>query len=149
MADNEKIALDLRNDLKEIYGFTDEELEGDDMTEPKEVEPVAAAPKTIWLQVGDEPISYVEAIDDGDISWCADKVFEYDIEYRLVEPNTTAIPTAEYEQLKADAELLDWLSDKNQNIGNVELPTECVVQNLHSLRDAIRCAKAKYQARGK
>ena len=76
MADNEKIALDLRNDLKEIYGFTDEELEG-------------------------------------------------------------------------DAELLDWLSDKNQNIGNVELPTECVVQNLHSLRDAIRCAKAKYQARGK
>lgn len=58
----------------------------------------------------------------------------------LRNPNTTTIPTSEYEKLKLDAELLDWLSDPSQNIGNVHLPTECVEKNVHSLRDAIRCA---------
>jgi len=32
---------------------------------------------------------------------------------------------------------LDWLSDKSQSIGNVQLPTECVERNLDSLRGAI------------
>lgn len=61
------------------------------------------APKTIWLQVGDEPSSYTEANSYGDISWCADKIFDFDIEYRLVEPNTITITESEYAKLKADA----------------------------------------------
>lgn len=39
-----------------------------------------------------------------------------------------------------DTQRIDWLADKNQNIGNVMLPTVCVEQNLHSLRGAIDMA---------
>ena len=41
------------------------------------------------------------------------------------------------EQLLKDKERLDWLADVNNTIGNVSLPHECVVNNIHSLRDAI------------
>ena len=41
---------------------------------------------------------------------------------------------------KRDAERLDWLADPNNSIGNVQLPTECVTENLHSLRAAIDAA---------
>ncbi|MEO9231571.1 MAG: hypothetical protein ABI216_21835 [Devosia sp.] len=44
---------------------------------------------------------------------------------------------AEVERLKKDETMLDWLSDPKQSIGNVQLPTRCVQNNLHSLRDAI------------
>ena len=37
----------------------------------------------------------------------------------------------------ADKARLDWLSDRDNAIGNVQLPTECVTRNLHSLRAAI------------
>lgn len=43
----------------------------------------------------------------------------------------------EVDLLRKDAEMLDWLSDPKQSIGNVQLPTHCVQNNLHSLRDAI------------
>ena len=39
-----------------------------------------------------------------------------------------------------DKARLDWLADKNNNIGNVQLPSECVENNLTSLRDAIDAA---------
>lgn len=42
--------------------------------------------------------------------------------------------------LRADAARLDWLADKNNEIGNVHLPTHCVTANLGSLRDAIDMA---------
>ncbi len=32
---------------------------------------------------------------------------------------------------------IDWLADKSQLIGNVQLPSECVERNLDSLRGAI------------
>ena len=130
------------------------------MTEPKEVEPA----KLYQYEIMDRTHIICELIDSSLLNnagitpkqtQLVNKALDFlgnvyqDAGVKSYEPNTTTIPTAKYEQLKADAELLDWLSDKNQNIGNVELPTECVVQNLHSLRDAIRCAKAKYQARGK
>ena len=35
---------------------------------------------------------------------------------------------------------LDWLADRDNHIGNVQLPAECVACNLHSLRDAIDMA---------
>ena len=39
-----------------------------------------------------------------------------------------------------DTVRLDWLADRDQHIGNVQLPAECVACNLHSLRDAIDMA---------
>lgn len=36
-----------------------------------------------------------------------------------------------------DSKRIDWLADANNNIGNVQLPAECVLNNLHSLRAAI------------
>lgn len=41
-----------------------------------------------------------------------------------------------------DVKRLDWLGDVNNKIGNVQLPTECVLANPHSLRDAIDAAMA-------
>ena len=39
-----------------------------------------------------------------------------------------------------DTVRLDWLADRDQHIGNVQLPAECVTCNLHSMRDAIDMA---------
>ena len=39
-----------------------------------------------------------------------------------------------------DKARLDWLGDPDNAIGNVQLPTECVMQNMGSLRDAIDAA---------
>ena len=39
-----------------------------------------------------------------------------------------------------DTDRIDWLASTEQNIGNVQLPTECVENNLSSLRDAIDAA---------
>lgn len=38
---------------------------------------------------------------------------------------------------EADKARLDWLSDKDNPIGNVQLPTVCVMNNLHNMRGAI------------
>ena len=46
----------------------------------------------------------------------------------------------ENDQLKADAKRLDWLSDLDNLIGNVTLPTHCVTANLDNLRAAIDMA---------
>lgn len=43
-------------------------------------------------------------------------------------------------KLLADEARLDWLSDPDNAIGNVQLPAACVTANLHSLRDAIDMA---------
>lgn len=39
-----------------------------------------------------------------------------------------------------DTKRLDWLADRDNHIGNVQLPAECVACNLHSMRDAIDMA---------
>ena len=39
-----------------------------------------------------------------------------------------------------DTVRLDWLADKNNPLGSVLLPTECVEQHLDSMRDAIDAA---------
>lgn len=49
----------------------------------------------------------------------------------------TALQSPEVQALRKDAERLDWLSDPENNTGNVQLPIDCVKNNLHSLRDAI------------
>ena len=42
-------------------------------------------PERIWLQVGDiEQDCDFSACSQADISWCADEIFDTDIEYRLV-----------------------------------------------------------------
>lgn len=44
------------------------------------------------------------------------------------------------ELFRKDAERMDWLADPDNTIGNVQLPTDCVLQNVHSLRAAIDAA---------
>ena len=39
-----------------------------------------------------------------------------------------------------DTVRLNWLADRDNHIGNVQLPAECVACNLHSMRDAIDMA---------
>ena len=39
--------------------------------------------------------------------------------------------------LSKDAERMDWLADRNNKHGNVSLPSSCVQENIHSMRDAI------------
>ncbi len=87
MADNEKIALDLRNAAKAIYGFTDEELEGDDMTEPKEVEPLTVKMPT--------------SVDEAELM--------QKLGYAYLKEYAPAKLAAEYEQLKADVQRFNWL----------------------------------------
>lgn len=45
--------------------------------------------------------------------------------------------------LRQDKERLDWLADPENSIGNVQLPIDCVKNNLHSLRGAIDEAMEK------
>lgn len=39
-----------------------------------------------------------------------------------------------------DKARLDWLADVNNKIGNVQLPRECILDNLHDMRSAIDAA---------
>lgn len=41
-----------------------------------------------------------------------------------------------------DSKRLDWLADTANTVGNVQLPTEAVMANMHSLRAAIDAAMA-------
>ena len=41
------------------------------------------------------------------------------------------------QEAAADKLRLDWLSDRENTIGNVQLPTVCVMNNMDSLRGAI------------
>lgn len=43
----------------------------------------------------------------------------------------------EIETLRADWARLEWLADRENGIGNVQLPTMRVVNNLHDMRAAI------------
>lgn len=54
------------------------------------------------------------------------------------------ILSAEVVRLRKDEKRLDWLADPDNHIGNVQLPTHCVMQNLHSLRDAIDAAMKEF-----
>ncbi len=46
----------------------------------------------------------------------------------------------EIEKLNHDKNRLDWLSDIENNIGNVQLPTQCVELHIDDLRAAIDAA---------
>lgn len=46
----------------------------------------------------------------------------------------------EVERLHKDTARLDWLADRENAIGNVQLPTACVHANLHCMRAAIDAA---------
>ena len=41
------------------------------------------------------------------------------------------------EMLKRDGERIDWLANPSNLIGNVQLPSKCVTDNMGSLRDGI------------
>lgn len=46
----------------------------------------------------------------------------------------------EIDRLRADAARLDWLADPANRVGNVQLPTECVLAHPESMRAAIDMA---------
>ena len=46
----------------------------------------------------------------------------------------------EIAELRKDCARLDWLADPGNNIGIVQLPIDCVKNNIHSLRAAIDAA---------
>jgi hypothetical protein len=46
----------------------------------------------------------------------------------------------EIERLSADKKRVDWLADKNNTVGNVQLPSACVIAHPDSLRAAIDMA---------
>lgn len=48
--------------------------------------------------------------------------------------------TTEVQRLRADAARLDWLADPGTHIGNVQLPTECVLAHPGAMRAAIDAA---------
>lgn len=50
---------------------------------------------------------------------------------------TLRTAAAEIETLRADWVRMEWLADRENTIGNVQLPTMCVMNNMHSLRGAI------------
>lgn len=64
-----------------------------------------------------------------ELSWIIGKGGRYLVNYADLEP----IP-------HPDTVRLDWLADRDNHIGNVQLPAECVACNLHSMRDAIDMA---------
>jgi len=45
-----------------------------------------------------------------------------------------------FEEARKDTVRIDWLADPDNTIGSVQLPTACVLENLHNLRDAIDAA---------
>jgi hypothetical protein len=47
-----------------------------------------------------------------------------------------------------DSQRIDWLADPENKIGNVQLPSECVMANLHSLRAAIDTARLAGEGEG-
>lgn len=55
------------------------------------------------------------------------------------------LQSPEIQALKRDKERLDWLADPKNNIGIVQLPIDCSVNYLHSMRDAIDAAMEKQE----
>jgi hypothetical protein len=52
----------------------------------------------------------------------------------------------EIENLTRDKQRLDWLADKENKIGNIQLPTVCVEANINDMRLAIDAAMALHNA---
>jgi hypothetical protein len=57
------------------------------------------------------------------------------------------IDPTEYASLIRDRDRLDWLADI-RSCGEVALPSPCVEQNIHSMRDAIDMAMEQYPLEG-
>jgi len=52
----------------------------------------------------------------------------------------TSVSKRELLELRKDRARLDWLADRDNKVGNVMLPVGAVMNNLHSMRDAIDAA---------
>ena len=63
---------------------------------------------------------------------------------KLCSEGTATIPLyredADYTRLLEDKKRLDWLADRENTIGNVMLPVECVAAHIDDLRAAIDMA---------
>ena len=61
-------------------------------------------------------------------------------------PEPTTPTPEEIRSALQDARRIDWLADQDNHLGAVQLPTECVLANIDSLRGAIDAAM-RLQAR--
>lgn len=134
------------------------------MTEQTQPEtPANTMPERAWL--------YKYGLDMAATGWCADEniqiarlaysgmayiradVAEADVETTAKAANIIvsefkeqiAALTAELAELRKDKTRLDWLSDRDNQVGNVMLPSWAVEENLHSLRAAIDAVMASQQ----
>ena len=118
------------------------------MTEHKEVEPTKIDMFEDWL-IRNMPAGTVI----GEPTWWAKKIRNV-LSYEKLEPNAITIPTAEYEQLKSDAERLHWIDDEVEKSGTVSFEkysngislysasTE-IMQDMPNVREAIDQARNK------
>ena len=51
------------------------------------------------------------------------------------------------EELSQDCKRLDWLADTDHDLGQVSLPSECVLNNAHSMRAAIAAMALDFNLR--
>ena len=72
------------------------------------------APERIYLQLGDEPITYQEAMK-GEVSWCDDRVFEHDVEYVLASTVQAALEQPAQEPV---AWIKDWADGSKELVPN-------------------------------
>jgi hypothetical protein len=66
----------------------------------------------------------------------------------ITEAQVYALLPCETPDFVRDKERLDWLADPENKVGNVQLPSECVMANLHSLRAAIDSAMRAEEGAG-
>lgn len=66
----------------------------------------------------------------------------------ITEAQVYALLPCETPDFVRDKERLDWLADPENKVGNVQLPSECVLANLHSLRAAIDSAMRAGEGEG-
>ena len=75
------------------------------------------------------------------VVWTTDDTADQWVEVAYQNGKVDAYPNTDLKLIPhPDTVRLDWLADRDNHIGNVQLPVECVACNLHSLRDAIDMA---------
>lgn len=75
------------------------------------------------------------------VVWTTDDTADQWVEVAYQNGKVAAYPNTDLELIPhPDTVRLDWLADRDNHIGNVQLPAECVEQHLDSMRDAIDAA---------
>lgn len=114
------------------------------MTDTKQPEALRLA---AWLQLNSSGI-YRPAAEAAEVLREQHaRIAELEAENRTLKEQHEAIGAGGVTGLRnSDAALIDFLANKDQSIANVMLPAHIIERNLHSMRDAIKDAKAEWEA---